>query len=557
MNPETGELSVTVADDAEPGIYDLKVSCIQGEGQTKETIVKVEVLEDIPDEVAPLTYPNFTVGAGQGFGQGPNDPTPENCSKYSVHNVPDGWTLDIDEDTGKITGDIPENAEAGDYSITVSCYRGPNDAPETTFTITVFEQDAPVDTYLDYPDLTIGAGQGVGLPPNATPANCHNFRVHNVPAGWTLGVSSDGYLAGTIARDAVGDYPITISCFDADMNPVATDAFTITVPESDVVEDAALAYPDLTIGADQSFSQSLHPKNRPASCTSFETENVPAGWVVNAASDGRLIGRVGEDAEAGDYDIIVKCFDIDDNEVDSTSFTITVPNDEDKIDDENGSAIIDGSSVPVWLLPLFAALGLGGRITAGSSALGSSVEDGNGDGNGTDDEGSDLGSAAAGSALLGSSAADAGSALAGSALAGSALAGSALLGSSAAGSAAAPDADGSANGSADDAGNGGADTTAEANDRGEVASDGAAQGPATGPVGGHDVKAVAQAQAANAQTAPAAQQAQTQQAAPAAQQAQAQKQLANTGVQGTLMALAAGLAAIAAGVLLVMRRRNN
>lgn len=165
MNPETGELSVTVADDAEPGIYDLKVSCIQGEGQTKETIVKVEVLEDIPDEVAPLTYPNFTVGAGQGFGQGPNDPTPENCSKYSVHNVPDGWTLDIDEDTGKITGDIPENAEAGDYSITV------------------FEQDAPVDTYLDYPDLTIGAGQGVGLPPNATPANCHNFRVHNVPAG--------------------------------------------------------------------------------------------------------------------------------------------------------------------------------------------------------------------------------------------------------------------------------------------------------------------------------------------------------------------------------------
>ena len=36
-----------------------------------------------------------------------------------------------------------------------------------------------------------------------------------------------------------------------------------------------------------------------------------------------------------------------------------------------------------------------GRITAGSSTLGSSVEDGNGDSNVTDDEGSDLGSAAA------------------------------------------------------------------------------------------------------------------------------------------------------------------
>lgn len=152
----------------------------------------------------------------------------------------------------------------------------------------------------------------------------------------------------------------------------------------------------------------------------------------------------------------------------------------------------------------------------------------------------------------------------------SALAGSALLSSG--GSSAIPDGDGSGPGSADlssgssdqDNGNGGDNGAGTGN--GGDDSEGPAQGPvdspdskatgqqpATGPVGGQDPKAVAQAQAANAPAAAPAK------AAPAAQQAApapaAQQQLANTGVQGTLIALAAGLAAIAAGALLVLRRR--
>jgi len=82
-----------------------------------------------------------------------------------------------------------------------------------------------------------------------------------------------------------------------------------------------------------------------------------------------------------------------------------------------------------------------------------------------------------------------------------------------------------------------------------------AQKPATGPVGGQDPKAAAQAQAANAKNVPAGTQAAPQAAAatPVAQQ----KQLANTGVEGTIIALAVGLIAAAAGAaLLVLRRRR-
>ncbi|GAB3692529.1 Rib/alpha-like domain-containing protein [Corynebacterium nasicanis] len=148
-----------------------------------------------------------------------------------------------------------------------------------------------------------------------------------------------------------------------------------------------------------------------------------------------------------------------------------------------------------------------------------------------------------GSAILGSSL----PLLLGLGIAGSALAGSALLSSG--GSAVA---DGSA---APAQNNPGAPAPAPAPAQNQAPAP--AQGQA--PTGGHDPKAVAQAQAANAKAAPAATQAQPKKVAATQPQAQAQpqRQLANTGVQGTLIALAVGLAAIAAGVLLVMRRRTN
>jgi len=86
--------------------------------------------------------------------------------------------------------------------------------------------------------------------------------------------------------------------------------------------------------------------------------------------------------------------------------------------------------------------------------------------------------------------------------------------------------------------------------------------PATGPVGGPDAKAEAQASRAAqpsqaATTTPAAQAATTTPAAPVAPEPVAeQKALANTGVEGTLGALAIGLVAVAAGVLLILRRRS-
>ncbi|QGU03306.1 LPXTG cell wall anchor domain-containing protein [Corynebacterium comes] len=149
-----------------------------------------------------------------------------------------------------------------------------------------------------------------------------------------------------------------------------------------------------------------------------------------------------------------------------------------------------------------------------------------------------------GSALLSSGDIDDDSSLAGSAALGlglSALAGSALLGS---GSSA----------SSDDQAPG---------PRGEAADE--APAVTTTPAAAAeadfvDHKAIAQQQAANApaaQGAPAKAAPATQEAAQVKAAAQ-QKQLANTGVAGTLIALAVGLIAAAAGAgLLVLRRRAN
>ena len=117
----------------------------------------------------------------------------------------------------------------------------------------------------------------------------------------------------------------------------------------------------------------------------------------------------------------------------------------------------------------------------------------------------------------------------------------------------------------------GADAGADSDARGDVRDDAqdrtrevgqVGEQPATGPVGEQDVKAVAQAQAANAGTAanarnagytPAPQQA----AAEETNQAAEQRSLADTGVQGTLVALVAGLLAAAAGVFLLIARRRS
>lgn len=96
----------------------------------------------------------------------------------------------------------------------------------------------------------------------------------------------------------------------------------------------------------------------------------------------------------------------------------------------------------------------------------------------------------------------------------------------------------------------GANSSASSDESAPVAGDDS-EGPATGSVGGQDPKAAAQAQAANAKNVPAGTQAAA--ATPVAQQ----KQLANTGVEGTIIALAVGLIAAAAGAaLLVLRRRR-
>lgn len=77
--------------------------------------------------------------------------------------------------------------------------------------------------------------------------------------------------------------------------------------------------------------------------------------------------------------------------------------------------------------------------------------------------------------------------------------------------------------------------------------------PATGPVGGPEAKAEAQASRA----AQPSQAATTAPAAPVAPEPVAeQKALATTGIEGTLGALAIGLVAVAAGALLILRRRS-
>lgn len=270
-----------------------------------------------------------------------------------------------------------------------------------------------------------------------------------------------------------------------------------------------------------------------------------ADWSVTFA-DGVL--RVTAPNTAREGDVVTITSRNTDGEVRGTArLSVAVDGTTPRTDE--GSAIMDGSS----------------DLLAGSSAEGSSVVEGSADAPWWAVLVPILGIAGVIALLSG-----------GSSLPGSAeLAGSALPGTESAEGA--EDTDGAdadapgtpADGTAGDAdADTGADTGADADARGDVRDDAqdrtreVGEQPATGPVGGQDVKAVAQAQAANAGTAanarnagytPAPQQA----AAEETTQAAEQRSLADTGVQGTLVALVAGLLAAAAGVFLLIARRRS
>ncbi|AJK67653.1 hypothetical protein B840_00040 [Corynebacterium marinum DSM 44953] len=199
-----------------------------------------------------------------------------------------------------------------------------------------------------------------------------------------------------------------------------------------------------------------------------------------------------------------------------------------------------------------AALGLSGLGSAalGSAALSSGSSQGSSDGPAPGDGSADLSSGSSDDTPPTED-----SSLGGSAALGlSGLAGSALLSS------------GSSDGSSNDQAPAPTTTPAAPAAPGAPAAPAVPGTPGQGGKGDFvDHKAMAQQQAENAkQYAPAKQQAAPAKAAPAAQQqaaapAQAaqQKQLANTGVEGTMIALAVGLIAAAAGAgLLVLRRRS-
>lgn len=574
---DNGVLTFTGGEQARS--HNVAVACANNGGNN---VVRTEVFFDVtaPDSPEEPTDPEAPVVDTLRYGEltlteGSDQiavalPTsvPTHCTQFKVDDAK-GLNATVNPE-GVVTVRVGD-ATPGRYLVDIACTDDVGGNTNVRFgivAVNVLPKEAVVAD-LGYAGSELGQNQTATYSPN-NPVEGATYRLAGAaPEGWSVSVSeADGKTTVNPQNAEPGVYTLRIEAVNDQNEVVGNGTLAITIrddSDSDETTVTALTYLAHTLYPNTSVTYA--PATKPADdlVSEYRLVRAPEGWYASVNPITGNIMANPYDAAPGEYEIVVEALG-DDGDVLSTGVQkITVPSEDDDLP-------IEGGSAPSWLLPILAGLGLTGVVLSSgpSSALISSTPDGeNGDNDGDDDGdngGVDNGDDD-GDKPTDDGSAD-GSDLGGSALLGSALLGSSLLGSSGEGSVAAPD--GSAGDDADATTGGTGDTAAEATERGEVTDGGNAghtgqntqgQAPATGPVAGQDVKAAAQAQAANAPAyAPkgAATQpikAEQKTAAQPAPQAQ-ERQLANTGVEGTLLTLAAGLMALAAGALLVLRRRN-
>lgn len=335
---------------------------------------------------------------------------------------------------------------------------------------------------------------------NEGPVEYNAGDTSQLPEGVNVVVNSDGtYTVTTTNQTPLGvvSIPVAARHFHPNGQQSVRGFWLFVDVTAPVIE---LIYPDAVMSPGESREFFPDPDLEAIDRTiGYRHISAPAGWGVQVDREsGRVAVTVPEDAAPGTYTIRVNAVDAQENVLDEGTITITVPEEEDAPpagEDENGSSI---GFLPGWLLPVLGGLGILGLIlgSSGSSAAASS--------------GSSEGSGSSGSS-----------------------------------DAEAPASDGNNGGtSGEDKPADGQATKGDNSGAHDAKSD--TKTPAQ--TKGHETKGATQNQAVNTKGSPAAQQSQT--------QAQQQRHLANTGVEGTLIALAIGLVAMATGALLLLRRRN-
>ena len=315
IDENTGEITVTIPEDAKPGDKITVPVVVTYPDGTKDN-VDVTVTVEQPD--APDTKQNeeFEPGYEDGTGKPGEDvkvpapefkdkdgnPTtaPEGTKFTPGENTPDGVT--IDENTGEITVTIPEDAKPGDkitVPVVVTYPDGSKDNVDVT--VTVEQPDAPAEQP-DWKDDKGKPGDKVEIPNTGG----------DVPEGSTVEtegpgkaeIDENGNLIVDIDEDAKPGDKIVVIVKDKDDNEIDRVVVEVEQPtpgdkgkDSDKYQPE---YPDSTGKPGEKTEIPLTPGDLPEGTKcELDTSTVPAGWNVTIGENCKLIVVPGKDAKPG------------------------------------------------------------------------------------------------------------------------------------------------------------------------------------------------------------------------------------------------------------------
>ena len=344
IDSATGKISGTIAGNAAPGSYAVRVVATDDKGAAaRETFtwtigdVPPTVTTQLPNQTYVDSTPGISIKTSPGFNSPNGLPL-----VYTATGLPAG--LSIDSATGVITGALDHDASKdapsvkgsgatldGTYTVTVAVSDGQGGTAAQMFTIDA-TNSAPVIAH-QTPDQHSADGGTASVDAAAAFADQNTgdalvYAVTGLPPGLSISTST-GLISGTIDSNAskTSPYSVTVSVTD-DKGAVATETFAWTVENVVPVATPPLADRAAYDGNSLSYTTADGFTNPNGLALTYTATGLPKGVTINATT-GVISGTLDHDASVltngGAYTIAVT---VDDGQggMATNTFHLTVTN---------------------------------------------------------------------------------------------------------------------------------------------------------------------------------------------------------------------------------------
>ena len=300
IDPETGEITVTIPENANPGdVKEILVNVTDPNSDTPDTVPAKVIVHGAPKYPAVEKTPGDDVTLTPGKDNVPEDSTYEITPDQDLGD----WEPEIDPNTGKITVTVPETAKDGDektINVTVTYPTGKTDEVPAKITVkdpTYAEGETPTTGEIPTPGTTLIVFPGYEQQftpkfPNGDGKNI-TFKFPEgwkVPEGWNITVDPK-----------TGDLTITPPA-DIKPNTEITVPVEVTYPngETKVIEiPVRSAEGNIPVQPGTNNPLVVYvPRDRQGGIV------VPDGWTVEREGNNVYI-TPSDNAKPGDYEVVI------------------------------------------------------------------------------------------------------------------------------------------------------------------------------------------------------------------------------------------------------------